>query len=732
MITRYLRRIFLFAGILWALTAQATNSARFISQSVPHTMTAGMPYPVSVVMKNTGTEPWTADQYFLASRSPENNTNWGLGRVALAPGETIAPGQVKKFTFTVTAPQHQGTPGDLQSYPFNWLMVKEGVEWFGDFAPSVNVDVFYAPPYLLADGVTVDPAFAVPGLIPAPISASAGLFGSNFRGANILNQVYEDGKMCAHTNMLPDATQAAVILDQAVRLGLKYVRLPVIIPPVIPFPSVNDPKICTQPQHSEWWSMTDNNLNVNNVIAQAQAVMDAAQARDIKVVFLLDGYTKLTQRCYWKASYNEVAQNATTIINTFKTHPALLAWDVMNEPLWNAGHFGCLQNTQDTKTDIGEVVKGVHAMYQLVRSLDSTHMTTVGEAQTPYMQYWKDISSFATPHLYLSVKQNYENRTPTLNLDQISYVQGATITELKKAFGARPVIIGEWGIDTTLSNVPNVTDDDKGHYFEKFLAGLGAKNTGSLLWSMSLSADENQQSHSILRPDASFKPAADAVARAAHHTLAQQLYLAYLGRPMDPGALANVTNTLLQIDPLGNPAPVLTAQGLDNTYNISLDTRTMLDVLATSAESHVLYNYNDTNVLVSKIHQVAFNRTATPTEINSWANKINSGNLERNRAPLSIIAAILAGNSAQDLLDAETFRAKSNAAKTFTGSLNTAAWVNCYSGSAAQKIGYNLIAPVTRSTSPTTFQATVDAKLMEMAAGLNSATQLTAPNACQL
>lgn len=731
MAKRLIGYAFLVVGLCSAMAAHASNNAKFISQSVPHTMTAGASHAVSVTLKNTGTESWTAGQYFLGSRSPENNTNWGFGRVGLAPGEVVAPGQVKKFTFTVTAPQHQGTPGALQSYAFNWWMIKEGVEWFGDVSPSVNVDVFYAPPYFLADGVTVDPAFAM-GPIPAPLAATPEISSSDFRGTNILNEVYEDGKKCTHTNMVPNPEQIAAILDQAVKMGLKYVRLPVIIPPSVPFLSVNDPTVCTLPQHSEWWSMTDNTINVNNVIGQVQNVMDAAQARNIKVVFLLDGYTKLTQRCYWKASYNEVASNATTIINAFKWHPALLAWDVMNEPLWNAGHFKCLENSQNPKADIAEVVKGVHAMYQLVRSLDNNHMTTVGEAQTPYMQYWKDISSFGTPHLYLSVKQNYESGTPTLNLDQISYVQGAAIAELRKAFGTRPVVIGEWGVELTSTDIPNITENDKGQYFDKFLAGLGASNTGNLLWSLSVSDDEYQQRHSILNTDGSYSPAAYSVARAAHQTLAQELYVAYMGRPADTGALTNTTNTLNQIDPLGNPTPVLTAKALDNTYSNSLAERTLLDSMATSGESLALYNYSDANSLVNKIYQVAFNRTASSTEISSWASRINSGNIERNRAPLSIVAAILDGSGSQDLLDAATFRAKSSAAMAFTGSLNTTAWAKCYAGNAAAQIGYNLIAPVTRTTDLTAFQVTIDAKLLQMAAGLNPATQLTAPTACQL
>jgi len=49
-------------------------------------------------MKNTGTTSWTAaDSYRLGSQNPQDNWNWGINRVYLPAGETIAPGQSKTF-----------------------------------------------------------------------------------------------------------------------------------------------------------------------------------------------------------------------------------------------------------------------------------------------------------------------------------------------------------------------------------------------------------------------------------------------------------------------------------------------------------------------------------------------------------------------------------------------------------------------------------------------------------
>jgi hypothetical protein len=118
----------------------AGPDAQFGSQSVPASLVAGAPATVSVTMRNTGTTTWTAAAgYRLGSQNPQDNATWGFGRVDLAPGDAIAPGGQKVFTFTITAPT---TPG---SYPFQWRMLREGVGWFGTASTNVIVSVTAQP-----------------------------------------------------------------------------------------------------------------------------------------------------------------------------------------------------------------------------------------------------------------------------------------------------------------------------------------------------------------------------------------------------------------------------------------------------------------------------------------------------------------------------------------------------------------------------------------------------------
>ena len=120
--------------------APAALAALFVSQSVPASMSAGQQYSVSVSMRNTGSTTWTAAQGIrLGAVNPYDNYTWGMNRVSLAGGDSIAPGQEKVFTWNVTAPTTAGT------YNFQWRMVRDGVAWFGDLSTNLAVAVSVPP-----------------------------------------------------------------------------------------------------------------------------------------------------------------------------------------------------------------------------------------------------------------------------------------------------------------------------------------------------------------------------------------------------------------------------------------------------------------------------------------------------------------------------------------------------------------------------------------------------------
>ncbi len=108
---------------------QSINNASFVSKSHPSSVVAGSTFSASITMKNNGTKKWhDVTNHKLGSQNPQDNSRWGLTRVAVAG--TVDINQNYTFSFTCTAPT---TPA---AYAFDWQMLEEGVEWFGGSATA--------------------------------------------------------------------------------------------------------------------------------------------------------------------------------------------------------------------------------------------------------------------------------------------------------------------------------------------------------------------------------------------------------------------------------------------------------------------------------------------------------------------------------------------------------------------------------------------------------------------
>jgi hypothetical protein len=119
----------------------AVNGASVVAVNIPSQLIRGAPASVSVTLHNSGGTTWTAaGGYALGSQDPANNSVWGLSRVPLAAGESIAPGQDKTFTLALTAPATAG------SCACDWQMI-QGTSWFGPIATAmVGVTSFWDVP----------------------------------------------------------------------------------------------------------------------------------------------------------------------------------------------------------------------------------------------------------------------------------------------------------------------------------------------------------------------------------------------------------------------------------------------------------------------------------------------------------------------------------------------------------------------------------------------------------
>ena len=116
-----------YRDFIKARSGKSKNGAVVVAvRPPPAEMAPGAHATVSVTVRNTGQSAWTAASgHKLGAQDPADNAFWRVGRVPLAAGATVKPGEEHVFTWTIAAPTKAGT------YPFQWRMVQEKVEWFG-------------------------------------------------------------------------------------------------------------------------------------------------------------------------------------------------------------------------------------------------------------------------------------------------------------------------------------------------------------------------------------------------------------------------------------------------------------------------------------------------------------------------------------------------------------------------------------------------------------------------
>jgi SM-20-related protein len=113
-------------------------NAEIVVEGVSPTMFAGISYPVSVTIRNTGSVPFDPVgpqeyAYRLGVRDRGGEMAWGPARLELpAP---LPPGETVTLPVTLIAPS---TPG---VYDVEWRMVLEKVAWFGSPSDPLRIEV---------------------------------------------------------------------------------------------------------------------------------------------------------------------------------------------------------------------------------------------------------------------------------------------------------------------------------------------------------------------------------------------------------------------------------------------------------------------------------------------------------------------------------------------------------------------------------------------------------------
>ncbi len=199
---------------------------------------------------------------------------------------------------------------------------------------------------------------------------------------------------------------------------------------------------------------------------------------------------------------------------------------------------------------------------------------------------------------------------------------------------------------------------------------------------------------------------------ADYKDVVQKVYLGYFGRPADAAGLAYFQDVLLRI---GAPTGVVE---LSRAYDTNAALKQTIDSFGTSQESQDLYP-GDNASFIAAIYRNLFSREPDAGGQAFWVNLLNTGQMTRARAAVSLMA----GAQSTDI---EVINKKSAAGAAFTAGLITPLQKKGYDGLAAALTARTMLANVTLATDLAAYQATIDSTIASLAstAGNNAWTEV--------
>lgn len=163
-----------------------------------------------------------------------------------------------------------------------------------------------------------------------------------------------------------------------------------------------------------------------------------------------------------------------------------------------------------------------------------------------------------------------------------------------------------------------------------------------------------------------------AVSADAYYPALQQIYIAYFGRPADPGGLAFYAKNLAAS---GAPTDL---RALLDSATPDTPIRALLDTFGNSAESKALYG-TDTTAFLTSVYRNVLGRTPDRDGLSFWKKNIDSG-----AVPPAIAAIwILTGATTPGNTDGDLIRVKLAAATAFTGAMKSTEQAGAYAGPGA-------------------------------------------------
>lgn len=189
-------------------------------------------------------------------------------------------------------------------------------------------------------------------------------------------------------------------------------------------------------------------------LEKLQQVLDAAETKKLQVVLtLFDFYGN-----YEVLDWTLTQRHAETIVSEFKNHDAILAWDIKNEP-----------NLDFESRGKQNVLAWLDKMISLVKSIDDTHLVTIGWSNTESAHLLQDKLDFISFHYYNAAADFAQ-----------SY------TNLKSKINDKPIVLGEFGQSSYGGFWKPFGGSEKkqASYYKEMQKTLKAENISYLAWTL--------------------------------------------------------------------------------------------------------------------------------------------------------------------------------------------------------------------------------------------------------
>jgi len=195
--------------------------------------------------------------------------------------------------------------------------------------------------------------------------------------------------------------------------------------------------------------------NVNpKKLKKLKQTLDAAEENNLKVVVTLFDFYGDYSVLNWTLNQ----RHAEKIVNTFKNHKALLAWDIKNEP-----------NLDFESRGKENVIAWLDKMIDLVKSVDNKHAVTIGWSNIESATILKDKVDIVSFHYYEDLEQF-----------------DSAIKTLKKEIPNKALVVQEFGLSSYsgLWNPFGNSEDDQAEYYKTIQSIISKNNIEFMSWTL--------------------------------------------------------------------------------------------------------------------------------------------------------------------------------------------------------------------------------------------------------